>query len=166
MSAETNVMTPAAKSNHAPGCDGRLRRTPIRMTRNETTPRPLCTTVDAGPSPGSSGEPRLIRAPIVTHVHHPRMPSEIVRERGGMRATALLCGCGPPDDRGGVDAGGQGAEGVAPVAGQPGGAERVAALGRGVPDEQRRLEDDGHPLDHPAGLALVHDHRAQAGHRL
>src|SRR5258707_14586608 len=64
------------------------------------------------------------------------------------------------DDAGEVGVGGQGAEGLAPVAGEAGGAEGV---GRGlvaVTHQERCLQGEGHALDHAAGASLDRLHVA------
>ena len=58
------------------------------------------------------------------------------------------------DDAAEVGAGGQGAEGLAPVAGEAGGAEGVGDGLVAVADQQRGLQGERHPLDHAAGAGL------------
>ena len=72
---------------------------------------------------------------------------EIPAGLGDLRAVAL-------DDAAEVRAGGEGAEGVAPVAAEAGGAEGVGDGLVAVADQQRGLEGDRHPLDHAAGALL------------
>ena len=58
------------------------------------------------------------------------------------------------DDAPEVGAGGEGAEGLAPVAGEAGGAEGVGDGFVAVADQERGLEGEGHALDHAAGAGL------------
>ena len=58
------------------------------------------------------------------------------------------------DDAAEVGAGGQGAEGLAPVAGEAGGAEGVGDGLVAVADQERGLQGERHPLDDAAGAGL------------
>src|SRR4051812_30948451 len=69
-----------------------------------------------------------------------------VRLRDGRR--------GAPDDRGEVDAAGQGAQRAAVLVAEPRRTERLGDLGRRELDEQGALEAGGHPAGQPAGAHL------------
>src|SRR5438445_12664674 len=58
------------------------------------------------------------------------------------------------DDATEVDPRGEGAEGLAPVAGEAGGAEGVGDSLVAVADQQRGLQRDRHPFDDAAGAGL------------
>ena len=82
-----------------------------------------------------------------------RLSGVITAEQVGRALPRKLLADGTPsgavalDDAAEVGAGGEGAEGLAPVAGEAGGAERVGGRLVAVADEQRALERDRHPLD-------------------
>ena len=90
----------------------------------------------------------------------PRRPDRCTARSAGCLLRGLR-GCGgrlagqrPIDDRDDVDAPGQRADAWPAVAGQPGGAEGVRHRGGRVPDQQRALQHQRHPLDQPAGARL------------
>ncbi len=68
--------------------------------------------------------------------------------------SASVAGQGPVEDRVEVDAVGQCAEGVSPVAAEPGGAEGVGDGSGGVPDQEGALKGEGHQLHQPPGAGL------------